>query len=102
MFAGASGLLTTALGIVLAFFPAKQISSVWWYEAKMFGLTLLFLALAAFFFFVYGRNKVTLQRGGGECGDGSGERGAAIALAAELPARLTAEGGRFYVFGCRR
>ena len=59
-FAGASGLLTTALGIVLAFFPARQISSVWWYEAKMFGITLAFLALAAFFFFVYGRNKVVL------------------------------------------
>ena len=57
-FAGASGLLTTALGIVLAFFPAKQISSIWWYETKMFGITLAFLALAAFFFFAYGRNKL--------------------------------------------
>jgi amino acid transporter len=61
MFAGASGLVTTSLGIVLAFFPAKQISSIWWYEAKMFGITLGFLALAAFFFFVYGRNKPALQ-----------------------------------------
>jgi hypothetical protein len=41
----------------LAFFPAKQITSVWKYEAKMFGFTLFFLALAAFFFFVYGRLK---------------------------------------------
>jgi len=46
-----------ALGIALAFFPAKQITSVWKYEAKMFGFTLFFLALAAFFFFVYGRQK---------------------------------------------
>jgi amino acid transporter len=58
VFSGASGLLTTILGIVLAFFPAQQITSIWWYEAKMFGITLLFLALAAFFFFVYGRHKV--------------------------------------------
>jgi amino acid transporter len=57
VFAGASGLLTTTLGIALAFFPAKQISSIWWYEAKMFGITFVFLALAAFFFFVYGRRK---------------------------------------------
>jgi amino acid transporter len=57
IFAGLSGFVTTCLGIVLAFFPAKQITSVWKYEAKMFGFTLFFLALAAFFFFVYGRLK---------------------------------------------
>ncbi len=57
VFAGASGLLTTTLGIALAFFPSKQISSIWWYEVKMFGITFVFLALAAFFFFVYGRLK---------------------------------------------
>jgi len=57
IFAGLCGLLTTALGIALAFFPAKQITSLWKYEAKMFGFTLFFLALAAFFFFVYGRLK---------------------------------------------
>jgi len=57
VFAGLSGFVTTALGIALAFFPAKQITSVWKYEAKMFGFTLMFLAMAAFFFFVYGRLK---------------------------------------------
>jgi len=57
MFAGASGLLTTILGIALAFFPAKQITSIWKYEAGMFGITLGFVALAVFFFFVYGRLK---------------------------------------------
>jgi amino acid transporter len=57
-FAGSSGLLTTILGIVLAFSPAKQITSLWRYEATMFGLTFFFIALAAFFFFVYGRRKV--------------------------------------------
>jgi glutamate:GABA antiporter len=55
---GFFGFVTTALGIALAFFPAKQISSVWRYEAKMFGFTLFFLVLAGFFFFVYGRLKV--------------------------------------------
>ena len=57
VFAGLSGFVTTALGIVLAFFPAKQITSIWKYEAKMFGFTLMFLAMAAFFFFIYGRLK---------------------------------------------
>jgi len=58
LFAGGAGFVTTALGIALAFFPAKQITSVWKYEATMFGITFAFLALAAFFFFVYSRLKV--------------------------------------------
>jgi len=49
--------LTTVLGIVLAFSPAKQITSLWKYEAGMFGITFGFLALGAFFFFGYGRLK---------------------------------------------
>jgi glutamate:GABA antiporter len=57
MFAGSAGLLTTTLAIIVAFFPAKQITSIWKYEASMFGITLSFVALAAFFFFVYGRQK---------------------------------------------
>ncbi|HEX3319865.1 MAG TPA: APC family permease [Terriglobales bacterium] len=57
MFAGVSGFLTTSLGIALAFFPAKQITSLWKYEVKMVGFTIVFIALAAFFFFVYGRLK---------------------------------------------
>ena len=65
VFAGASGFLTTLLGIVLAFFPAKQITSVWKYEAKMFGFTVFFLALAAFFFFVYGRRRMSREIGKG-------------------------------------
>lgn len=55
--AGASGLLTTTLGIALAFFPAQQISSILSYEIWMFGGTLIFIGLAAFFFFIYGRRK---------------------------------------------
>jgi amino acid transporter len=57
VFAGSAGFLTTILGIALAFFPAKQITSVWKYELTMFGIIAAFLALAAFFFFVYGRLK---------------------------------------------
>jgi amino acid transporter len=55
--AGASGLVTTTMGIALAFFPAAQITSILLYEVWMFGGTLLFMGLAAFFFFVYGRRK---------------------------------------------
>ena len=54
---GASGLVTTILGIALAFFPAQQITSLLSYEVWMFGGTLFFVGLAAFFFFVYGRRK---------------------------------------------
>lgn len=57
LFAGCSGLVTTTLGITLAFFPASQITSILSYELWMFGGTLFFVGLAAFFFFVYGRRK---------------------------------------------
>jgi len=57
IFAGLSGLLTTTLGIVLVFFPAQQISSLWSYEIWMFGGTMFFVGMAAFFFFIYGRRK---------------------------------------------
>jgi amino acid transporter len=55
--AGLSGLLTTILGIALAFFPAQQITSLLSYEVWMIGGTILFIGAAAFFFFVYGRRK---------------------------------------------
>src|SRR5208282_4852453 len=55
--AGFSGFITTALGIALVFFPAQQIKSLLSYEIWMFGGTLFFIGLAAFFFFVYGRRK---------------------------------------------
>jgi amino acid transporter len=55
--AGASGLVTTTLGIALAFFPAQQITSLLSYEVWMFGGALLFVGMAAFFFFIYGRRK---------------------------------------------
>src|SRR6266446_6679511 len=55
--AGFSGFTTTGLGIALAFFPAQQIRSLLSYEIWMFGGTLFFIGLAAFFFFIYGRRK---------------------------------------------
>ncbi len=62
--AGISGLVTTTLGIVLVFFPAQQISSLWSYEVWMFGGTLFFIGLAAFFFYVYGGRKAKLVGAG--------------------------------------
>jgi glutamate:GABA antiporter len=62
LFAGAAGFLTTTLAIILAFSPAKQITSLWKYEVGMFGITFGFLALGAFFFFGYGRLKSTYSR----------------------------------------
>jgi glutamate:GABA antiporter len=57
LLAGASGLLTTAIAMVVAFFPAAQIQSVLGYEIWMVGGTFLFIGLAAFFFFVYAGKK---------------------------------------------
>ena len=58
---GIAGFLTTFLGIALVFFPAQQITSLFSYEIWMFGGTLFFVGLAAFFFFVYGRRKLRLE-----------------------------------------
>ena len=60
--AGLCGFTTTCAGIALVFFPAQQITSVFWYEAWMIGMTVFAIALAAFFFFVYGRRKATNRR----------------------------------------
>jgi glutamate:GABA antiporter len=61
IFAGLSGLVTTATGIALAFFPAQQITSLLSYEIWMVGGTLLFIGLAAFFFYVYGSRKAACK-----------------------------------------
>jgi amino acid transporter len=55
--AGSCGLATTILAIGVAFIPSHQITSIGLFETKMVSGTLLFLGLAAFFFFVYGRRK---------------------------------------------
>jgi len=61
LLAGTCGLLTTTLGIGLAFFPAQQISSLASYETWMVGGTIFFIGAAAFFFFVYGRRRAALK-----------------------------------------
>ena len=59
--AGISGLVTTAVAMVVAFFPPSQIESVGRYEVWMVGGTLLFVGMAAFFFFVYGGRKARAE-----------------------------------------
>jgi hypothetical protein len=68
IFAGVAGFVTTSLAIVVAFFPARQITSLWKYEVSMFGITLGFIVLAVFFFFGYSRLKTpeTVPIGAGE------------------------------------
>jgi amino acid transporter len=65
IFAGVSGLVTTVLGIALAFFPAQQIKSIARYEVWMFGGTIFFIGLAAFFFFIYGSRKAARKLAAG-------------------------------------
>jgi len=60
--AGFGGLITSMFGIVLVFFPARQITSLWWYELNMVGGTISFIGLAAFFFFVHGHRKAHKAR----------------------------------------
>ena len=55
--AGLSGLLTTSLGILLQYFPPELVKSLGVYEAEMVLGTVVFVGLAAYFFFVYGRRK---------------------------------------------
>ncbi|HYL84613.1 MAG TPA: APC family permease [Candidatus Angelobacter sp.] len=57
LLAGSCGLVTTTLGIGVAFIPSHQIESIRLFELKMCVGTLFFIGLAAFFFFVYGRRK---------------------------------------------
>jgi glutamate:GABA antiporter len=57
--AGASGLLTSVLGISLQYFPPQLVTSLGVYELEMVLGTIFFLGLAVYFFFVYGRNRVS-------------------------------------------
>jgi len=52
--AGYSGFVVTSMGMILAFYPSPQIASKLTFELKMWVGTLVLIALAAFFFFVYG------------------------------------------------
>jgi amino acid transporter len=62
--AGSCGLATTMLAIGVAFIPSHQITSIVLFEMKMVSGTLLFVGLAAFFFFVYGRRKTARKLAG--------------------------------------
>ncbi len=55
--AGLTGLLTTSLGMVVAFVPSRQIESVWLFELKMLLGCAFFLGVAGFFFWVYAGRK---------------------------------------------
>jgi hypothetical protein len=64
LMAGSCGLATTMLAIGVAFIPSHQITSIGLFEMKMVSGTLLFVGLAAFFFFVYGRRKTARKLAG--------------------------------------
>lgn len=49
--AGCCGLATTALGMIVAFVPSRQVESVWLFELKMLVGCGFFLGLAGLFFF---------------------------------------------------
>jgi amino acid transporter len=78
--AGASGLVTTSLGMIVAFLPSRQIGSVWIFEVKMCAGTLFFLGLAAFFFFIYRRREAPSLSAGstGPKGGNDGGRNAIV------------------------
>jgi glutamate:GABA antiporter len=59
LISGASGLVTSALGIGLQYFPPQLVTSLGVYELEMILGTIFFLGLAAYFFFVYGRSRVS-------------------------------------------
>jgi len=59
--AGLSGFIVTCLGIALAFVPPPNINSKVTFEVKMWVGTIALLALAGFFFFVYGNRKSSPQ-----------------------------------------
>jgi amino acid transporter len=64
-FAGLSGFVTTCLGMVVAFIPQHEGEALWLFETKMSVGTVLFLALAAFFYFPYSRRKAAVLAAAG-------------------------------------
>jgi amino acid transporter len=53
--AAISGLVTTSIGMVVAFVPSRQVESVWRFEFKMVATCVVFLSLAAGLFAYYSR-----------------------------------------------
>jgi hypothetical protein len=56
-FATVGGLLTTVIGLVVAFVPSRQVGSVWKFELKMFLTCAVFLGLAVALFSYYSRRQ---------------------------------------------
>jgi len=56
-FAAASGLAATTLGMIVAFIPSHQITSIWTFEAKMIVSCVLFLGLGGGLFWYYSRRR---------------------------------------------
>jgi len=62
-FAAVSGLMATGIGMIVAFIPSHQITSIWLFEGKMATSCVLFLGLAAGLFRYYsGRRGPELTR----------------------------------------
>ncbi len=59
-FAAVSGLLTTGVGLIVAFIPSHAVDSVWRFEIKMFVTCAAFLGLAAALFFFYSRRRAAV------------------------------------------
>jgi len=57
-FAAVSGLITTAVGTIVAFVPSHQVESVQRFEIKMFATCAIFLGIALALFFYYSRRKI--------------------------------------------
>ena len=70
--AGLCGLVTTALGMVLAFSPpSDRRESIWLFELKMVVGCAFFVGLAAFFFHIYSRRKPRVGSGLAEAESGA-------------------------------
>jgi amino acid transporter len=60
-FAAVSGLITTALGTVVAFVPSRHVESVWRFELKMFITCALFMAVAVGLFYYYSHRRPRVE-----------------------------------------
>lgn len=56
--AAVSGLVTTSIGMIVAFVPSRQVESVWRFEVKMVVTCVVFLSLAASLFAYYSRRRL--------------------------------------------
>ncbi len=59
-FAAMTGLLTTFIGMIVAFIPPRNVDSVWQFEIKMFCTCALFLGLAGGLFAYYSRRQARI------------------------------------------